>query len=264
MTADVVGWPVVLASLTLVGIAAAVGHWLRLGIGRELMVASVRAAVQLVAVGLVFAAAFASSGALALAWAWVAVMVVVAAVVVGRRAKATIGPLRIVAAATVLGATLISLAVTFGSGAIAYGPVSLVVMAGITIGNALPSTVLAVSTSVDACRQRHGEIEALLALGHDRPSIVRYLAPPTARSALIPQIERTKVVGLVALPGAMTGLLLAGVDPIEAVLVQLLVMYLVLGSVALCVVMVVPTIMRSAVDPELRVAPWVAPADPLG
>ena len=52
------------------------------------------------------------------------------------------------------------------------------------------------------------------------------------RTALIPQIETTKAVGLIVLPGAMTGLILAGVDPIDAVQVQAAVMYLVLGSVA--------------------------------
>ena len=52
------------------------------------------------------------------------------------------------------------------------------------------------------------------------------------RTALIPQIETTKAVGLVVLPGAMTGLILAGVKPLDAVLVQASVMYLVLGSVA--------------------------------
>ncbi|MEM7339294.1 MAG: ABC transporter permease [Actinomycetota bacterium] len=264
MTADVVGWPVVAASLVLVGLAFVVGLWLQLGIGRELLVASARAAVQLLGVGVVFAAAFASQGAIVLAWLWVAAMVVVAGVVVGRRAGSSLRRVSMIGGLTVLVATLVSLAVTFGSGAVTYGPVSLVVTAGITIGNALPTTVLAVKVSVDACRRQRGEIEALLALGLDRGGVVRYLAPPAARAAMIPQVEKTKVVGLIALPGAMTGLLLAGVDPVEAVLVQLLVMYLVLGSVALCVVIVVPAVMRSAVDPELGAAPWVTPAEPLG
>jgi putative ABC transport system permease protein len=77
---------------------------------------------------------------------------------------------------------------------------------------------------------------------------------------LIPQIERTKVVGLIALPGAMTGLLLAGVDPVEAVVIQLLVMYLVLGTAAVCVVGVVTAITRAAVTADLLIADWVYPA----
>ncbi len=52
------------------------------------------------------------------------------------------------------------------------------------------------------------------------------------RTALVPQIEATKAVGIIALPGAMVGVILAGVEPTEAVRVQISVMYLVLGSVA--------------------------------
>ncbi|REK10050.1 MAG: hypothetical protein DWQ40_13170, partial [Actinobacteria bacterium] len=92
----------------------------------------------------------------------------------------------------------------------------------------------------------------------DRRQIVRFMAPRAARSSLIPQVERTKVVGLIALPGAMTGLLLAGVEPVEAVAVQLLVMYLVLGTAALCVVSTVAAITRGAVTKDLLLAAWVS------
>lgn len=82
-----------------------------------------------------------------------------------------------------------------------------------------------------------------------------------ARSALIPQVERTKVVGLIALPGAMTGLLLAGIEPVEAVAIQLLVMFLVLGTAAVCVVSLVTAVMRASVTDELTVAAWVRSPD---
>jgi putative ABC transport system permease protein len=77
--------------------------------------------------------------------------------------------------------------------------------------------------------------------------------------ALISQIERTKVVGLIALPGAMTGLLLAGVDPVDAVVVQLLVMYLVLGAAAITVIVMVLAVTRSTITSRLQVAGWVRP-----
>jgi len=73
----------------------------------------------------------------------------------------------------------------------------------------------------------------------------------------VPQIERTKVVGLIALPGAMTGLLLAGTDPIDAIIVQLVVMFLVLGSVATSVLIVTSAIAKRALTEDLRIADWV-------
>ncbi|MGD2061537.1 MAG: ABC transporter permease [Acidimicrobiia bacterium] len=67
----------------------------------------------------------------------------------------------------------------------------------------------------------------------------------------------TKLVGLITLPGAMVGLLLAGADPLEAVIVQLLVMDLMLGTVALSVLAAVASSARQAVTPDLRLAEWV-------
>jgi putative ABC transport system permease protein len=257
LTSEAAGPGVILASLSLVLLAMGLAWWLGLRIERRLIEASVRAAVQLFAVGFIFFFIFEAAAAIYWAWLWVGVMVGVATIVVVRRAKHRIGGLGLVTTGAVLGSALISVAVTFGFGVIAYNPVSLVVIAGITIGNAVPSAVLGVNQSVGLNRDRRGELEALLSLGFDRRQIVRFMAPRAARSALIPQVERTKVVGLIALPGAMTGLLLAGVDPFEAVAVQLLVMYLVLGTAALCVVATVAAITRGAVTHDLLVADWV-------
>ena len=65
------------------------------------------------------------------------------------------------------------------------------------------------------------------------------------RTGLVPQIESTKAVGLVFLPGAMTGLVLAGVDAGDAVAIQLAIMYLILGSVATSI-----TVIGLGLDPE--------------
>lgn len=259
LVADAVDWPVIVASLSLIGIAVVLSSALGLGIGRDLVESSTRAAVQLLVVGLLLAAAFGSTRSFYWAWLWVLAMVGVASVVIVRRAKTTIPQLRLVAPLVVAATALISIGVTFGFGVIGYEAVSVVVIAGITIGNAVPSAVLGVTQSVSVCRDRMGEVEALLALGLERHRVVRLVAPRAARAAMIPQIERTRVVGLIALPGAMTGLLLAGVEPIQAVVVQLLVMYLVLGTTAVCVVSVVLVIIRASMTTDLRVAEWVKP-----
>jgi putative ABC transport system permease protein len=249
--------PVALASLSLVAVAVGLGRWFRLGIERDLVVASLRAAVQLLAVGALFTAIFESSRSMLWAWLWVIAMAVMATVVIVRRSLESIRSVPTVAALSIVTVLGITLAVTFGFGVLEFDSVELVVIAGITIGNAVPSAVLGLNQAIGSARDRSGEIEALLSLGFDRTAVVRQMAPRAARAALIPQIERTKVVGLIALPGAMTGLLLAGVEPIDAVAVQLLVMYLVLGSAAVCVVALVATVMGDAVDRDLVTAPWV-------
>ena len=79
-----IGWPAIAASLSLVLVAIVVAWALGLRVGRDIATASVRAAVQLMAVGLVFAPLFSSSFALAGAWIWVGFMTVVAMVVIIR------------------------------------------------------------------------------------------------------------------------------------------------------------------------------------
>jgi putative ABC transport system permease protein len=91
----------------------------------------------------------------------------------------------------------------------------------------------------------------------DVEMINRLVTPGAVRTALIPQIERTKVIGLIAIPGAMTGMLLAGADPITAVLVQIVVTYLILGSVAIAVVAVATVIGLRAFTPDARLEEWV-------
>ena len=254
---DALGVPVVVGSLGLVAIAIAVSRSLGLGVEGRIGWASIRAAVQLMVVGILLATIVDAGIGPLLAWVWIVVMVAVTVWTVRRRAAARIPGLTLAAGLAVTGSVATSLAVAFGLRIFEPRPINLIVVAGITIGNALPSTVLAVDQVFKEADSRQGEIEAMLSLGFDRAMVGRQLAPSAARSALIPQIERTKVVGLIALPGAMVGLLLAGAEPIEAVTVQLLVMYLVLGTVALSVLAVVVSTAWQAVTADLRLADWV-------
>jgi len=251
-------WPVVAASLSLVVGAIALSRWLGLGVEMSLIWASLRAAVQLLAVGALLAFILRSTVPDLWAWVWVVVMVGIASFVMVRRMPSAPGAW-LPATAAVAVSTAVGLGVVFGFGVIPYDPISVVVVAGITIGNAMPHGVLAAKQVVVQARDKPGTLEALLAMGFERGGIVRFLAPESARMALIPQIERTKVVGLIALPGAMTGLLLAGVDPVDAVVIQLLVMYLVLGAAAITVIVMVLSVTRSTITPRLQVADWVKP-----
>jgi putative ABC transport system permease protein len=85
-------------------------------------------------------------------------------------------------------------------------------------------------------RDKRDEAEACLALGQPSRQAAVPCVRAALRAALTPQIETTKATGLVFLPGAMTGLILAGTAPLQAVLVQAVVMFLVLAATATTVV----------------------------
>lgn len=245
----------VLASFSLVALVVAISIWRRLGVERSVLWAAVRATVQLLAVGFFFSAIFESSGAEVWAWLWVVGMVVVSAWVVQRRTPTVPGIFGIGLAA-ITATVAVALAVVFGLRILETQPVAVVVIAGIVIGNTMPSVVQGADRMMASLREDRGQVEAMLALGFDGPEAMRALVAEVVRTALIPQIQRTKVVGLIALPGAMTGLLLAGTDPVDAVIIQLVVMFLVLGAVAISVVVVALAISRQALTPDLRLAPW--------
>jgi len=253
---DVLDISTAIGALLLVALAVGLSLWQRVGVARSILWAAFRAAVQLLAVGAVFTVVIGSDLADWWAWVWVAVMVLVAGETARRRAREVPG-LRTLVMAAIAASTGIALAIVFGSQVFDLEPVIVVVVAGITIGNTLPGTVLAVDRSAAYLSDNRTQIEGLLALGFDGKGATRFMVRDTARLALTPQIERTKVVGLIALPGAMTGLLLAGVDPVEAVVVQLVVMYLVLGAVSVAVIVVVTYIARKALTPDLRLQNWI-------
>jgi putative ABC transport system permease protein len=79
-------------------------------------------------------------------------------------------------------------------------------------------------------------VEATLALGATARQATTGLATRSLRSGMIPVIDQTKTTGIVAFPGAMVGMLLAGADPIDAVRLQLVLLWVLMGSVALSAV----------------------------
>ena len=83
------------------------------------------------------------------------------------------------------------------------------------------------------------EVEAMLALGFTPDRAVRDVTSDALRLALRPQIEITRTAGMVFLPGALTGLILAGVDPLQAALIQVAILFLILGSAAITGLVVV-------------------------
>ena len=100
------------------------------------------------------------------------------------------------------------------------------------VGNSMTATILAGRRLTDELRDKRDEVEARLALGQASRQAATPYVRAALRAALTPQIETTKATGLVFLPGAMTGLILAGTAPLQAVLVQAVVMFLVLAATA--------------------------------
>jgi putative ABC transport system permease protein len=246
-------WYGVAASVALVGIAFFVVMRERLGLGREVLIASVRAAVQLVAVGALLLVLFKHTG-LPGALAWVTAMVVLAGRVAGGRAKglphatrvATIGVA--VGAAATLGLLLVARVIdTSGRVVVPVG--------GMVVTGAMQGASLTLQRMRDEATSGRRAVEARLALGLDGGTAFAPHLRTALRNALIPAIDGTKVVGLISLPGATVGLLLAGVNPLTAIRYQVVVMYMLLGGAAVAAVVAGRLAVRSLFDEAHRLRP---------
>ncbi len=219
------------ASAVLIVIAVTISLWRRLGLERSILWAALRALGQLLIVGWALQLVVDPDDPLYWSFIWLAVMLGFASWTTAQRAEGVprVLPLSLLA---YLVSMLATLGVLFGFGVYEPEGRTIVPLAGIVIGNSLAATVLVSRQLLLAATEQRRAIEGRLALGLTAGEAFQPHLRQALRTALVPQIETTKAVGIVALPGAMVGLILAGVDPIDAVRVQISVMYLVLGSVA--------------------------------
>ena len=230
MNPSVPGWLGVATSALLVLVALAVVRRERLGLERDVVTAAVRAAVQLVAVGFLLGVLFDRAGVPG-AFGWVVAMVVVAGRIAGRRGSGL--PRARTVATVALGA---GVAATLGlllvARVVELEPRVVVPVGGMVVSAAMRGTsvvLLRVQEQVETSRR---EVEARLALGLDGRTAFAPHRRSALRAALVPDIDAVRAVGLVSLPGAMTGLLLAGVEPLTAIRYQVVVMYMLLGAAA--------------------------------
>lgn len=225
----------------------------RLGLGREIGVAAVRAIVQLTAVGAAIALVFELP---ALASVFVAVMASAAAVTAGSRMRLLPGSTWIALLAIVppaLTATGILLLV----GAFELTARAIVPTAGILIGGAMAATILTGRRLLEHLDEGGAEIEARLCLGDPVREALRPAMRGAIRTGLVPCIDQTRSVGLVALPGTFVGLVLAGASAATAASTQLVILLALLAVELTAGLLVARLMCRAVTAPGERV---VAPS----
>jgi putative ABC transport system permease protein len=233
----------VAASLALVAVAAGVSRWRRAGLEEDIGVAVIRSLVQLTAIGYVITLIF-DRDELTLVIALIAVMVVFGAIQARARAKAVpeaFVPLLISLA--VAGSLTLGLVVALGI--FEPTPRYLVPVGGMVIGNAMTAAAVALNRLGDDIRDSAHRIEATLALGATSTEAVSPIVRRSLRSGMITLIDSTKTTGLIFFPGTMVGMLLAGADPTDAVRLQLILLYVLLGATAIAALLAVTLARRN-------------------
>lgn len=221
------------ASAALILINAGLSVWLELGLARRLLVAALRMTVQLGLIGLVLTTLFSH---VSLLWTGLAaaVMIFVAGYEISSRMDRPLagGWSFGVGVSCIASAALVSLLFSLCAQlhpAPWYNPRYAIPLLGMVLGNAMTGIALGLNTLTEALFAQRAAVEARLALGEDCRSAFLGPVRQAARSAMLPTVNSMAATGVVALPGMMTGQILAGAEPGDAVKYQLMVMFLIAG-----------------------------------
>jgi putative ABC transport system permease protein len=120
-----------------------------------------------------------------------------------------------------------------------YQPQYAIPLLGMVLGNTLNGISVGLNTFTETLVTRRDQVEALLAIGATRWEAARGPVQHAVRTGMIPIINSMMVVGIVSLPGMMTGQLVSGMAPIQAVKYQIVIMFLIASATALGTVGVV-------------------------
>ena len=222
-----VGFVDVALSIGLVALAMLVSWRRKVDVEQDMAVATVRSFFQLIAVGYVLEFVFDGRGALTVAV--LAVMVGTASLTSGSRAR-RVPRARLVAAVSVAAATVATLGFLAALEIVPTSARAVIPLGSMIISTAMNTTSLVMTRLHDDLAANRREVEARLCLGFTSHEAARPWHRTALRQGMLPSVDSTKVVGLVALPGAMTGMILAGASPLAAIRLQLVVMYMLLGG----------------------------------
>ena len=222
-------------SLCLVVIVLLVVIWQRLGMEKTLTIGTLRTLAQLSIVGQVLAWVFRSG-----VWYWtllfLTVMAAVAVHTAGMRQKKKLPGLAAIMAIAIAGGSFFVLAIVIAlviRPARWYDPQYVIPLAGMILGNSMTAAALAVERLTSELRARRLEIEAALSLGATSREAGQSAVRAAVNAALLPTVNAMMVVGIVQLPGMMTGQILAGNAPEQAVRYQIVVMFMIAAAAAL-------------------------------
>jgi putative ABC transport system permease protein len=227
---DLSWWKLALAALLVLALAAT-SYLGRLGITRSLLIATARTVIQLVLIGLVLEALFASSR-----FYWVTLLALVMLLVAGREVVARQGRrltgwwafsigtgAMFVSSFTV---TVLALTVVI-SPQPWYEPQYAIPLLGMMLGNTMTGVSLALDRLNESVWRQRAVIENRLMLGQSWRQALDDIRREAMRSGMMPSINAMAAAGIVSLPGMMTGQILAGSPPAVAVKYQILVMLLI-------------------------------------
>ncbi len=231
----IISWTDVFVSLALVALCLFLIKWWRIGLEKTILIGTIRSFIQLSIMGYVLTFFFGLDH-----WIFmvclIIIMILIASFEANRRLEVPIKGY------FMMNVFSMSITIIIVLGTILqfildvepwFYPYAMIPIAGMIIGNGLNSATLTTNRFIGELKHRENEIDTLLSLGASPRAAVDTSIREAIRAALIPNINGLMLVGLVQIPGVMTGQIIAGVDPLIAVRYQIMIMYMWLTTATL-------------------------------
>jgi putative ABC transport system permease protein len=214
---------------------------LRLGLERSLALATVRMVVQLLTIGFVLNWLFAQDNPLIILLIALA-MTLIAGQAAVKNTKRRFATIYLNSLLSILVSS--GLVTSFALGGLIrvtpwYDPQYLIPLLGMVLGNTLNGISLALDRFMDSLVHQRYQIETLLTLGASRWEACHAQIREAIRVGMMPTLNSMLVMGLVSLPGMMTGQILAGASPLDAVRYQIVIVFMIAAGAAIGIVGVV-------------------------
>ena len=230
MTAHISNWSLMLAS-SLVLVSLAFSYRQSLQLEKDIFVSAIRAVVQLIVIGYMLQYIFGSQSHL-FTIGLLLIMLYNTAYHTGKRGKGVPRAQRVSFIGIGIG-TVLTLAVLLVSGALSFEAYQMIPVGGMVMSGAMVASGLCFKQLVSHFHIRQQEVEVKLALGASVKQATQDILRDAVKTGMQPTIDSAKTLGIVSLPGMMTGLILAGVDPLDAVKYQIIVTFMNLSGTAI-------------------------------
>jgi putative ABC transport system permease protein len=230
-----------IGAVGMMALAVALSAWQRLNLEWSLAVATARTTIQLLMVGYLLWFVFDWKHPAAVL-AVIGVMLMIAAVETRNRIGKKLPYILWLIGGSMLTSLVVTLTYTTVlviQPAVWFEPQYLIPLAGIVLGNVMNGAAIAGERLMQTLQSHRYEIETHLCLGATPQQAIATYRRAAIRSGLIPTLNAMMVVGIVTLPGIITGQLLSGVNPLDAASYQMLIMFMLAFSTLLTTVLVV-------------------------
>ncbi|MFB1081740.1 ABC transporter permease [Jeotgalibacillus sp. JSM ZJ347] len=215
-------------SLIFVLIPLVLSKTLNLGLEKDAVVATIRAIIQLLAVGYILQFVFNAENFF---YIFLMVLLIIGAAVQNARKKGvSIKGITWKLIVTFVFIEVLTQGILLGLNITPATAQYIIPISGMVIGNSMVLSILFLNRFTSEIESKEAETELILSLGGTPKQAIHRPLIASIQASTIPTIESQKTIGLVQLPGMMSGQIIAGADPLQAVMFQLLIIFLLLTT----------------------------------